>query len=185
MIKRCFLTLFALLPMMAHAAPHWEIVPNDSSLIFTATQNGSPISGEFKKFTGDINFDPEALGSSNVQINVDVASVSTSYKDVETTLKTPEWFSTKLFPNAVFKASQFKKTGNNAYQANGTLTIRDKTVPIVLNFILDEYTQTKAHATGGTVLKRTAFDVGIGEWAKTDEVKDDVKVDFVLSAVKK
>lgn len=173
--------------MIAHAAsaPHWEIIPKDSSLIFTATQNGSPVAGQFKKFMGNINFDPVALSSSNVQITIDITSISTSYKDIENTLKTPEWFDAKLFPNAIFKASQFTKTGNNTYQANGTLTIRDKTIPILLNFTLDKYTETNAHVMGSTVLKRTAFGIGTGEWSKTDEVKDDVKVNFVLSAVRR
>lgn len=187
LLNRFFFILTLFIPIITHAAstPHWDIVPKDSSIIFTATQNGSPVAGQFKNFTGDIDFDPAVLGSSNIQITVEMTSLSTSYKEVETTLKTPEWFNTKLFPKAIFKASQFKKTGNNTYQADGTLTIRDKTIPIVLNFTLDEYTQTKAHATGGTVLKRTAFGIGTGEWSKTDEVKDDVKVDFTLSAVKK
>lgn len=184
---RFFLVLTLFLPMMAHAVslPQWNIVSKDSSIIFTATQNGSPVAGQFKNFTGDINFDPALLDSSNIQITVDMTSLSTSYKEVATTLKTSEWFNTKLFPKAIFKANQFTKTGNNTYEANGTLTIRDQTVPITLQFTLDEYTPTKAHATGSTVLKRTAFSIGSGEWAKTDEVKDDVKVDFTLSAVKK
>ncbi len=186
-LNRFFLvvTLLSLLSMIAYAAPpHWEIVPKDSSIIFTATQNNSPVAGQFKVFTGDINFDPAMLSASNVQITVEMSSVSTSYKDIENTLKSPEWFNAKLFPKAIFKATQFSKTGNNTYQANGTLSIRDKTIPIILHFTLDEYTQTKAHATGTTLLKRTAFGIGTGEWSKTDEVKDDVKVDFILSAVK-
>jgi polyisoprenoid-binding protein YceI len=187
LLIRFFFVLTLFIPIMAYAVslPQWDIVSKDSSIIFTATQNGSPVAGQFKNFTGDINFDPALLDSSHIQITVDMTSLSTSYKEVETTLKTPEWFNTKIFPKAIFKANQFTKTGNNTYQAKGTLTIRDKTVPITLQFTLDEYTQTKAHATGGTVLKRTAFGIGTGEWSKTDEVKDDVKVDFTLSAVKK
>ncbi len=184
MKKLLILCLVSIFPMIAHATA-WEIIPKDSSIIFTATQNNSPVAGQFKSFSGDIDFDPAALNASHVQITVDMTSVSTSYKDIETTLKTPEWFNTKLFPKAIFKAAQFTKTGDNTYQANGTLTIRDKTVPILLNFKLDEYAQTKAHASGSTQLKRTAFGVGTGEWAKTDEVKDDVRVDFVLAVEKK
>lgn len=183
---RFFFVLTLFIPIMSHAAPspQWDIVSKDSSIMFTATQNGSPVAGQFKNFTGDINFDPALLHSSHIEITVDMTSLSTPYKEVQTTLKTPEWFNTKLFPKAIFKANQFTKTGNNTYQANGTLTIRDKTVPITLHFTLDEYTETKAHATGGTMLKRTAFGVGTGEWSKTDEVKDDVEVNFVLSAVR-
>lgn len=167
-----------------YAAPMtWKIMPDGSSIKFTATQNGSPVTGEFKTFTGNINFDPEQLDKSNVDITVDIASVSGSYKEVSDTLKTPDWFDTKLFPQAVFKADHFSKKADNTYVAQGNLTIRGKTQPVELTFTLPEYSKTKALAKGDTTLKRTAFGVGQGDWAKTDEVKDDVKVEFVLSAV--
>lgn len=184
--KTIFASALLLTSMLANAAvPAWQIVPASSSITFTATQNNSPIIGQFKSFSGDINFDPAQLKASSVKISVDLASVTTSYKEVQDTLKTTNWFDVKAFPQAVFQANDFTKTGNNAYTANGTLSIRDKTVPVVLNFVLDQYTADKAHATGSVQLKRLAFGVGQGEWASTDDVKDAVKVDFVVTAVKK
>ena len=174
----------SLLSTVAAAAPAWKIIPSQSSLTFTATQNNSPVSGKFKQFSGTINFDPDQLSTSAINIVVDIASVSTSYAEVGDTLKTPDWFDAKLFPQAVFKATQFTKTGSNNYEAHGILTIRDKSIPVTLAFTLKEFPPTKALATGETTLKRNQFGLGKGEWAKTDEVKDDVKVDFVLSAQK-
>jgi polyisoprenoid-binding protein YceI len=112
-------------------------------------------------------------------------SVNTTYSEVAATLKTPDWFDVKLFPQAIFKANKFTKTGDKTYKANGTLTIREKTEPVILTFTLDEYSKTNAHITGTTTLKRTLFGVGMGDWAKTDEIKDDIQVKFILAAVKK
>lgn len=179
----CLLTLMS--SAIYAALPQWQIVSDKNSLTFTGTQNGAPVSGEFKKFSGDIQFDPAQLNSSQVQITVDINSVTSSYAQVGDTLKTADWFNVKLFPQAVFKASHFTKTGNNAYQANGTLTIRDKSAPITLNFVLDEYSATQTRAHGDTSLKRTAFGVGQGEWANTSTVKDEVQVHFSLTATKK
>src|SRR5690242_20201340 len=95
LLKNLFATLMLLLMISNPAIAAWELVPKYSSIIFTATQNGSPVSGQFKSFTADINFDPAALNTSSIQITVDTASISTSYKDIETTLKTPEWFNVK------------------------------------------------------------------------------------------
>jgi polyisoprenoid-binding protein YceI len=167
------------------AVSQWQIAPDKSSLTFTGTQNGAPVSGEFKKFTGDIQFDPAQLNSSQVQITVDTTSVTSSYAQVADTLKTADWFNIKQFPQAVFKANHFTKTGNNAYQASGTLMLRDKTAPITLNFVLDEYSATQTRAHGDTSFKRTTFGVGQGEWANTNVVKDDVQVHFSLTATKK
>jgi polyisoprenoid-binding protein YceI len=186
-LKKYIVILFALLaPMFAHAAvPTWQIVPAESSLTFTATQNGAPVTGKFKKFTGEINFDPDQLSASNVNIVVDVGSIADPYNQLADTLKSADWFDTKRFPQVVFTAHEFTKMSDKTYQAKGTLSIRDKTLPVILNFTQEEYSSTKARVSGKTTIKRTAFGVGQGEWADTNAVKDDVRVDFVLTAIKK
>ena len=165
-------------------APSWQIVPAESHITFTATQNNSPVSGKFKIFQGEINADQNQLADSKVYIVIDTDSVSTDYSLIGDTLKTAQWLDAKKFPQAVFEAHQFQKTGPNAYQANGTLTLKGKTLPVVLNFVADISSQNKAVVKGSTELKRTAFDVGQGDFKKTTEVKDNVKVDFVLTANK-
>jgi polyisoprenoid-binding protein YceI len=165
--------------------PTWNIIPTESTLSFTATQNNAPVSGQFKTFNGDIVFDPSDLAHSKIKIIVDLNSVTTSYKEVGDTLKTPDWFQVKVFPNATFDATQFKKTGDNTFEANGQLTIRDKTLPVTLTFTLDEYSASKAHAKGQTTIQRNNFGVGQGEWSSTNEIKNDVKIEFNISATKK
>ena len=166
------------------AAPSWEIVPKDSSLSFTATQNGAPVTGKFTDFTGEINFDPNQLSESNVKIIVNVGSISDPYNQLSDTLKTPDWFNVKTFPQAIFQSSNFTKTGDKTFQAKGNLTIRDKTLPVTVTFTQKEYSQTKAVVKGSTIIKRTAFGVGQGEWSDTNAVKDDVQVDFTLTGVR-
>jgi len=174
-----------MLPLMANAAaPAWQIVPSESSITFTGIQNNAPASGSFKKFTGTINFDPNQLNDSKVKMVVDINSVTTTYSDLTSTLITDDWFNVKLFPNAVFEASQFTKMGDNKYQATGTLTIRDKTVPVTLLFETKELSATKVLAKGSATIKRSQFGVGQGEWADTDTVKDDVQVNFIITANK-
>lgn len=176
--------LFATTTVYA-AVTEWQILPSESELTFTATQNGAPVNGKFKAFTGEIHFDPNQLNQSRAKITVNMASVSTSYAEIGDTLVTSDWFDTKLFPQAVFTADSFTKTGDKTYQAKGNLTIRNKTMPIIVTFTEEEYSATKARMKGSTTVKRSAFGVGQGEWASTSEVKDDVQVNFVLSAVRK
>lgn len=185
MVRWIVFTLFFFPLTVIASPPEWQMIPEDSSITFIATQNNAPVTGKFTSFTGQIFFDPANLKSSEVMIMVDMNSVSTSYADIANTLKTADWFNAVKFPNAIFKANDFTKTGNNTYQANGTLTIRDKVVPIVLSFTLDEFSNTKAKAHGSTILKRTEFGVGQGEWNKTDAVKDEVSVGFMVEAMKK
>lgn len=184
-MMKCFMLILSLWTTMTFAAvPEWKIVPEKSSLKFTATQNNAPVSGEFKKFTGTIIFDPNDLANSNIKIIVDLNSLQTSYTELTDTLKSDAWFDIKLFPRATFKAKKFTKSEGNNYQAHGTLVIRDKSIPVTLNFVLDQYDPTSAHATGNAELQRTLFGVGQGEWAKTNEVKDEVTINFDLTAQK-
>lgn len=178
--------LFLFLPMITNAAvTTWEIIPGESQISFIGTQNNSPASGSFKKFSGTIHFDPSQLNDSKVRITIDINSVTTSYSDFTSTLLTEDWFNVKLFPEAVFETTHFTKLGDNKYQANGTLTIRDKTIPVVLTFEAKELSSAKALVKGSTVLQRTKFGVGQGEWADTDTVKDNVQVNFSITAIKK
>ncbi len=186
-LSYCKKAVVLLFPLVAYAGPvpTWQIVPNESTLVFTGIQNNAPVSGKFTHFTGDIKFDPTALANSSVKIVVDIDSITASYKDLVDTLKTKDWFDVKSFPQAVFVSKQFQMTGGNTYQVTGTLTVRDKTQPLTLNFQVTESSNNKAKVTGSTTIKRTAFGVGQGEWSGTNEVKDDVKVNFSLSVIKK
>lgn len=184
-IQKLVFLIMGLLPLIATAdVPTWKMIPDKSSITFTATQNNSPVTGQFKSFTSEISFDPEQLQASHVTITVDIGSVTASYEEVAETLKTPDWFNTKLFPQAIFKANSFTKTGKNLYKAQGTLTIRDKTMPIKLTFSAEELSKTSAHVEGSTTIKRSWFGVGKGEWASTKEIKDKVTINFAITATR-
>lgn len=181
-----FILFVFLMPMISIAAvPAWKIVPKESNLTFTATQNDAPVSGEFKTFTGNINLDLEQLNASNIEITVNVASLADPYNQLVDTLTGKDWFNTALFPRAIFKSSSISKIGNNTYEAQGTLTLRDKTSPIVLTFTQEEYSPNKVRFKGNTTIKRLAFGVGQGDWADTKTIRDDVKINFTITLVKK
>lgn len=184
---RCLLTALLLaLPFVAKSAvPEWQIIPEQSTLTFTGTQNEAPVSGQFKTFGGEIFVDPDNYQASKIHIIVDMNSVSASYADLKETLVTADWFDVKMFPKAEYVASEFKKTGDNQYQAIGTLTIRNKTAPVTLTFTTSQPSRDMGVVEGTTIINRSTFGVGQGDWASTDEIKDPVKVTFKVVAKKK
>lgn len=175
----------AVFPMATYAITEWEIVPKESSLTFTGIQNNAPVSGSFKNFKGTIAFDPEKLSESKVNVLVDTRSINTPYEELTSTLQTSDWFNVKSYPDASFTATRFIKISNDTFEADGMLKIRDKTQPISITFTSENLSNDKVRVKGSTDLKRTAFGVGQGEWADTKEIKDDVKVEFILTAIKK
>ena len=49
--------IFILIPTYTYAGvTTWQIVPHQSSITFTVSQNNAPITGEFKNFAGNISF---------------------------------------------------------------------------------------------------------------------------------
>ena len=188
-VKKYFLPLLLLLlfvpGIVLALVPTWQIIPNESSITFTGIQNDAPASGKFNKFTGEIKFDPDQLNASKVRIVIDMNSVSTSYSTFTSTLLTTDWFNVHNFPQAIFEATHFIKIDENKYQATGMLTIRDKKVPVTLTFVSEKLSPTKVNVKGNTTLKRTMFGVGQGQWADTNAVKDDVQVNFIITAARK
>lgn len=181
-MKKGDLVLALLLGHSTHVAaiPSWAIIPEQSSVTFTATQNNAPIKGKFTQFGGDIQFDPSQLKESKIQVEVDTNSVSMPLKEITDALKTPDWLSTAAFPTATFETVGITKIDDKQFSANGNLSIRDKTFPVTINFTVDEFTTEKAQVKGNTTVKRIRYGVGQGEWANTDEIKNDVIIDFIL-----
>jgi polyisoprenoid-binding protein YceI len=164
--------------------PQWKIIPETSKIAFEATQNNASITGSFKKFDGTIFFHPYHTLESKVEIEVDTTSVETSFAEAMETLQDSTWLAVKTFPKAIFRANKFIPMNKNSFRSIGTLTIKDKTVPINLDFTLDEFTKTTAKATGMTTIKRSAFGIGNVDVKKANGVENEVVITFTINAEK-
>jgi len=176
-----FLLLNSVITIANAAEPiAFKISPKDSHIKFQASQGGSNINGEFKNYTSDIKFNPEALDKCAAKVTIDIGSFVVDDSNAKTNLGTKEWFDTALFPQAVFEASKFKSLGDKKYEATGTLTIKGQAKPTTLIFTLNEFSKTTASITGETIIKRKDFKIGE---ESTDSVKDDVKVSIEIKAI--
>ncbi len=160
----------------------WKIIPDQSKIEFSVAQDGTNITGAFKKFDGKINFDPKQLAQSKVTIEIDVTSVSASTGEASNSLQNPEWLSIKAFPKATFSAEKFSSRGGKNFRAEGNLTIKGKSVPTTLDFVFESSSPKKARATGKVKIKRSDFGVGNKDVSKANGVKDEVEVSFVINA---
>ena len=176
--------LFVTLPALADV-PRYDVIPEKSKLKFYAIQNGAALEGKFSDFTADIAFDPDQLDKSNIRVEVATGSILTANDDVNKNIKTSEWLSVEVFPKAVFKSNKILRMPNsNNYYAEGDLTLRDQTMPVVVNFIMEHFDDKNAIAKGYVTLRRTDFGVGQGEWARDDVIKNEVRVEFRIAAKK-
>lgn len=167
------------------AATAWEIIPAKSKIEFQAKQGKSDVTGAFEKFSGKINFDPKQLQTSSVIIEVDTKSIKTSFAEAAETLKTTAWLASAAFPKATFSANKFTKIASDKFRAEGDLTLKGKTLPLIFNFVFEENAKAGAQASGSVLIKRSDFEVGDKDPAKANDVRDEVLVNFVIEAVRK
>jgi len=175
-----FLSLFAL---PAIAAPiQFNIIPAESSIRFEAKQGTGPIKGQFQNFSADISFSPDDLAASKVSVVVDTGSIIIDDADAQGMITKDEWLNPTAFPNATFATESFTSLGDKKYSASGKLTMKGITLPVVLNFTLDEYSADAAKITGEATLKRRDFKIG---WDDVASVNDVVKVLVSLKVMAK
>ncbi|MEH3107701.1 MAG: YceI family protein [Sphingomonas fennica] len=159
----------------------WIVDHKRSTLGFTAQWNGAAVAGRFTRWTADIAFDPDALDRSSVKASIDLASLSTDNGDAAGALPGSDFFDVASHPRATFAATAFKATGGGRYEARGTLTLRGVTKPMVVRFSPGISGDTAA-MEGTATVPRTAFRVGQGEWAATDQIADAVAVTIAIRA---
>jgi cytochrome b561/polyisoprenoid-binding protein YceI len=167
----------------AEAQPARWVVNPGSSVQFATQWSGQALEGRFDRFRADIRFDPAALDRSSARVTIDLASVKTGDAQRDAALPAPDWFDTAAHPQAVFTADRFEATGPDRYVARGQLQLRGVRRPVTLPFAL-HITGDKARMSGVTSLDRTAFGVGQGEWAKTDQIPAKVTVTVALRATR-
>ena len=169
-------------PVVAQDATPWTVQPDASTLGFTAELQGAPVEGRFERFDAAIALDPANPETGSVTITVDIASVRSSNAQADGAIRGADWFAADSFGQAVFQSDAI--TGaDGAYVAEGTLTIRDESVPVSLPFTLAVDGDT-AQADGTLTLDRTAFGVGQGSWAAPQPVAHEVDVTFSVSATR-
>jgi polyisoprenoid-binding protein YceI len=149
-----------------------------SRLEFVGVQAGADFKGVFHKFTAAVDFAPDALANSDIDVQIDLNSVDSMDKDRDKTIRGPDIFDVAHQPSAHYAAKTFTK-GAAGYTATGMLTLHGVTKEVPIDF---QFTKTATGATlqGSAKLKRLDFGVGQGDWKSTEWVGDAVKISFSL-----
>ena len=74
--------------------------PQQSRLEFVGVQAGAEFKGVFHKFTAAVDFAPEALPSSRIDVQIDMNSVDSLDKDRDTTIRGKDIFDVAHYPTA-------------------------------------------------------------------------------------
>jgi polyisoprenoid-binding protein YceI len=149
-----------------------------SRLEFVGVQAGADFKAVFHKFTAAVDFSPDALASSHIDVQIDMNSVDSMDKDRDKTMRGADIFDVAHSPTAHYVTKSITKSAAG-YSAIGALTLRGvtKDVPIDFQFVP---AASGAKLDGSAKLKRLDFGVGQGDWKSTEWVADAVKISFSL-----
>jgi polyisoprenoid-binding protein YceI len=172
----------------AAEAPQWTVDLKASHITFVAKQMQVSVPGKFERFTAAIRFDAGDLPGSKAAIDIEVGSVTTPNRDIETEIKREPWFDVTRHPTARFETTAITQKAAGLYDVAGTLTLRGVTKPVTLPAtirIANDHAQpgtVRAEATGEIKVSRTAFGIGQGQWRDVSVVGDEVVIRFELVA---
>jgi cytochrome b561/polyisoprenoid-binding protein YceI len=156
----------------------WVI--QEGSIDISVTVFGSPVTGHFADWTADITFEEGETPGIRGHVEVTVAIASLSLGSVTQQALGPDYFDAATFPTARFMADI--RAVPDGYSADGTLTVKDKSVPVALFFTL--YSKDGVSKMNGDIgLDRRDFVVGDNMPDETS-LKFGVEVDVSVTAAK-
>ncbi|SFS47480.1 Cytochrome b561 [Sulfitobacter marinus] len=165
-------------PALEQVASEWTV--QDGTIGVTVSQFGSAVEGSFSDWTSAISFDETVTEGKAGNVTTTIAIPSLTLGSVTDQAMGADFFNAENFPTATFAADI--TVTNGEYLADGTLTIKDQSVPVSLPFSLTIDGDT-ATMQATTTLDRRAFAIG-------DSVTDagtlgfDVAIDIALTATR-
>ncbi|THH38295.1 cytochrome [Aliishimia ponticola] len=159
-------------------ASDWTVT--DGKIAITTQQFGSTVEGSFADWTAAITFDPDVPQGKAGEVEVTISIPSLTLGSVTDQALGPDYFAAENYPTAVFKADIV--TIADGYAADGTLTIKDHTVPVTLPYSLVRDGET-ASMESTLILDR--LDFGIGEnMADESSLGFSVEVNVAVTATR-
>jgi polyisoprenoid-binding protein YceI len=169
----------------------WKIDNAHTQIGFTVRHMMiSKVRGNFEKFSGTVNLDPDKPANTSVDIQIETASVNTREPQRDAHLRSADFFNSEVYPLMTFKSRLVEMTGKNTASLVGDLTIRGVTKEVVVNVEFlgqakSPWGTTSAGFSGSTKINRKDFDL---TWNKTLEtggvlVSDEIEISIELELV--
>jgi polyisoprenoid-binding protein YceI len=109
----------------------WNIDPDHSCAAFAIRHMAlAHVRGQFAALKGTIEFDPADRTRTAVNVEIEVASVSTGTKKRDEHLLTSDFFDQPKYPLISFKSSRVDFPGASQCRVTGNLTIHGVTRPV-------------------------------------------------------
>lgn len=155
----------------------WAIDPTHSEVGFKVKHMMiSTVKGHFGSFEAFVNSENDDFTGAEIEVIVDISSISTANTDRDNHLKSADFFNAEEFPKMIFRSTSF-----DGEKLIGELSIRDVTKVVELNVeyngtAVDPYGQTKAGFEIRGEINRKDFGLS---WSAVTEAGNIVVSDIV------
>jgi polyisoprenoid-binding protein YceI len=141
----------------------------------------SNVRGQFRKFSGTIEFDEHQPANTTVDVKIDVASINTKEEKRDGHLKSADFFEAEKYPYITFKSKRVDVKDETHAVLIGDLTIREVTKEVSLDLEFNglaksPYGTTSAGFTAKSIIKRKNWGLNwnvaleTGGWLVGDEI---------------
>ena len=111
----------------------WSIDSAHSSVSFKVRHLGiSNVRGEFTSYDAEISMEDTDLSTLSVSATIETASIDTGNERRDNHLRSDDFFGADEFPVISFVSTGVTQIDGNTFHLEGTLTMKDVTLPVVL-----------------------------------------------------
>ena len=164
-----------------------------TAVIFSWSHLGlSRQQARFNAIEGTVDIDPQNPEASSVDIAIRTASVQSGIDTFDRILRSSDYFDATTHPAITFRSSSVKRTSEVTADVSGELTIRGKSLPVMLAVTLNQfgthpsgaanpnYANRKVAAfSAKTSVSRSAWGMGRGAPLVSDEVDITIETELV------
>ena len=150
----------------------------------------SNVRGQFQKVNGTVEFDEANPANTRVDVQIEIASVSTREEKRDAHLKSPDFFDAEKYPYMTFQSKRVEVKDATHARLIGDLTIRDVTKEVALDVEYNgsaksPWGTTNAGFSAKTTLKRKDWGLNwnvaleTGGWLVGDDVQISIELEIV------
>jgi polyisoprenoid-binding protein YceI len=177
------------------ALPSWSVDPAHTKVGFSVNHFFTPVQGVFGEPEVTLVYDRQNPANSRVSARIPVASIDTGNEKRDAHLRSGDWFEADKHPYLSFDSTSVRPLGEDRLLATGRLTIkghtREVTLPIQILGVQQVPEPMQAMMMGvkevasfraALSIDRNDYGVGVGSWAGTAVVGDNVEIDLLVEA---
>ena len=112
----------------------YTLDPNHATLLWKLNHLGfSTLTGRFNDFDATLDFDPENIENSSVEVIIETAGLDMNLPEFEEELLGENYFNAAQFPQVIYRTTSLSETiDEDTYIFDGELTLRGVTAPVAM-----------------------------------------------------